>query len=789
MSATLPNPFITGGPVPPEYFIGRESLIKKCYDRMTGPARGGIALYGEEGLGRTSLLYYLRRYIQKEQEQTVDQPDVLVHLYCPDMGKFTPDNFFHSIIETIAETEEDPDLLDQVDALLDKGKINYRIFRRFLRNLKRQNRSLILFLDGFAWIVSHKTSDEKVVGDFLSHLRSLTNDDGFSFVLLVATREPLDSLCGDIVQKRPESHFYNVLSFQPVPPFTDQDIDSLLANALQKADLKFDQKDRELLNRLAGRHPALIQIAAFHLFEERRQGPLTSAVYKSVTKAFEDEASHRFHQFWEVSSVLEKALLIFLILVNLPESIEGRPEFAKEETARIYQTYEAEITNLVQRGLVRTANESYYIFSVVFTRWIAREVDVNAEVALLQQQDFPEKGFLTRIWNIFLKIAPRLTLDLLGQGLVPRAVNPGDLPLVPPNYQNPAKLGRGNFGTVFKAIDIRLQRPVAIKALHHDPAMPIEDGQRRLLKEAQASSNLKHPNIVTIYSVEQVDDQIFLVMEYLEGKTLRQILNEEETISLDRFIHLLAQAASALDYAHGEGVIHRDVKPENLMVTSEDELKLMDFGIAKVSKDEMNKSMTTTQRGELKGSVLYMSPEQVNQISLKGSSDLFSLATVAYEMLCGVSPWQGSSHYEVMKNITELPLKSLVDYNIPQAHILLDDIFKKALAKEAANRHSSCQEFIEALKAATDHLKNRGVLVISRVASSGNTGGEVELRSWLQKFSEKDLYILCYDFPDLKIVYDQLEIVDKTEVVKEIVRIAEETALTDKMLEWIKSSI
>ena len=234
---------------------------------------------------------------------------------------------------------------------------------------------------------------------------------------------------------------------------------------------------------------------------------------------------------------------------------------------------------------------------------------------------------------------------------------------------------------------------MAIKWLHS--YLRVSSTDSRLLKEARAASQLQHPHIVTVYDVVEANGQIFLVMEYLEGQTLVELLRKEKRLPLAQVIILVEQAAAALDYAHAQGIIHRDIKPANLMIIPTNILKLTDFGIAKIAGDPQ-----TTHGSEFKGTVIYMSPEQTNQQPLDGRSDLFSLATVTFEMLSGASPWPGQGVLELMTQIATappLPLAPFAGSNAAE----LDVIFQKALAKDPAERFQRGADFVQALKQVT----------------------------------------------------------------------------------------
>jgi branched-chain amino acid transport system substrate-binding protein len=260
-------------------------------------------------------------------------------------------------------------------------------------------------------------------------------------------------------------------------------------------------------------------------------------------------------------------------------------------------------------------------------------------------------------------------------------------------YEIQAEIGRGGMGTVYLAHDPLLQRRVAVKVL-----APYLVGQpvliERFLREARAAARLKHPNIVTIYDVGQEGSTYYFVMEYVEGPSLATALAQRDPMSPGEIVKLLRPLASALDYAHGQGLVHRDVKPGNILLAPGGEPALGDFGIARAAEDAR---LTTT--GTLVGTPEYMSPEQARGEAVDRRSDLYSLAIVAYELLGGATPFAGSTPHGVLyRQVHEAPpplrRARLEGQAWPPA---VDAVLRKALAKDPGERYETAGTFVEAL--------------------------------------------------------------------------------------------
>jgi serine/threonine protein kinase/ABC-type transport system substrate-binding protein len=269
------------------------------------------------------------------------------------------------------------------------------------------------------------------------------------------------------------------------------------------------------------------------------------------------------------------------------------------------------------------------------------------------------------------------------------------------HYRILEKIGQGGMGEVYKAEDLKLGRQVALKLL---PAGAPGDqkAKSRLLQEARAASALNHPNIVTIHSIEETEGFDFIVMEYVEGQTLKAVI-DSGTLEISRLLDIGAEIADALFAAHSAGFIHRDIKPSNILITPRGQAKILDFGLAKLVplKDEKLSGEQTmsklTKTGIIVGTVAYMSPEQTRGEPLDFRTDIFSLGAVLYQAATGNVPFSGPSVLSVLHEIATLdpPSPSTISNQVPQG---LDVIIQRALAKNRDHRYSSAAELAEALR-------------------------------------------------------------------------------------------
>ncbi|MCZ6779389.1 MAG: serine/threonine protein kinase [Acidobacteria bacterium] len=268
-------------------------------------------------------------------------------------------------------------------------------------------------------------------------------------------------------------------------------------------------------------------------------------------------------------------------------------------------------------------------------------------------------------------------------------------------YELIREIGRGAMGRVYLARDPAIDRQVALKTVSFMEGFPEEErkvARQRFLGEARAAGGLLHPSIITIFDVGEHDGQPFIAMEYVEGTTLEKHSRPPDLLEVERVVALIAQAARALQHAHTRNIVHRDIKPPNLMLANDGTIKIADFGLAK------NAAANLTQDGTILGTPYYMSPEQVMGRQLDGRSDLFSLAVVLYELLGGYRPFEAEDIRTILYRIAHEPVPRLEENGrpIPRA---LHEVLTRALAKKREERFANGEILACALEKA---LHNRG---------------------------------------------------------------------------------
>jgi predicted Ser/Thr protein kinase len=296
------------------------------------------------------------------------------------------------------------------------------------------------------------------------------------------------------------------------------------------------------------------------------------------------------------------------------------------------------------------------------------------------------------------------------------------------NYTVEELLGKGGMGVVYRARDTRLGRSVALKVLKPE-VLQDSDRRRRFIQEARAASAVNHPAIAQIYDIEESDDTTFITMEYVDGSTVRKLVERQE-LDLGSALEVGIQVAEGLARAHEAGIIHRDIKSDNVMVTRDGHPKILDFGLAKLMDSDTGSSesgasrmetVTRTQAGMILGTVNYMSPEQARGLPADRRSDVFSFGILLYEMASGVLPFKGASMLDTLHAIAYEQTRPITTLkaNLPYS---LQKVIDRCLQKKPEDRYQDLRETVTDLKR------------VKREAESGVTGGMPlmdRVRIWL----------------------------------------------------------
>jgi len=292
------------------------------------------------------------------------------------------------------------------------------------------------------------------------------------------------------------------------------------------------------------------------------------------------------------------------------------------------------------------------------------------------------------------------------------------------HYRIDSKIGAGGMGDVYLADDTKLARKVAIKFLHEKFSKE-EDLLNRFIQEAKAASALNHPNILTVYEIGEHDGRHYISAEYIDGKTLRERMKQR--LTFDETVSIMLQTAEALSAAHRAGIVHRDVKPENIMIRPDGYVKVLDFGLAKLAEvnnsggEEETKKLVKTNPGVVMGTVAYMSPEQARGKTTDARSDVFSFGIVLYELLTGKVPFAGETMTDVLSSIISIepqPITTLAPHLPKELH----RIVQKTLRKKRDLRYQTTQDLLVDLKDLRDELHLEAKLEQTAVPNKTDSG-------------------------------------------------------------------
>src|SRR5438132_1409862 len=293
-------------------------------------------------------------------------------------------------------------------------------------------------------------------------------------------------------------------------------------------------------------------------------------------------------------------------------------------------------------------------------------------------------------------------------------------------YEIRSKIGEGGMGELYLAQDTKLDRKVALKILPAEVAAH-SDRMKRFVQEAKAASALNHPNIITIYEIDETDSINFIAIEFIEGETLRERIRNTSPMKLSEILDVANQTASALSAAHAANIVHRDIKPENIMLRRDGIVKVLDFGLVKLmdppemGAEDATRPLVQTDAGVVMGTVAYMSPEQARGLPVDARTDIWSLGVVLYEMAAGRLPFEGETATDVILSIVEREPPPLARYS-KDTPAELERIVSKALRKNKEERYQTAKDLALDLKNLKQELEVQARLERSIESRAGRGG-------------------------------------------------------------------
>ncbi len=633
----MKNPFIAGNWVRGERFFGRQHLIREILEGQ----RQYLWVAGTRRLGKTSLLKQLE-YLTREGPYA----NRYVPLFWDIQGSQTAAGLQESLLESVDDAADRFEAIGvDLDALEDEDV--FGILRTLKRRAKEANLTLLLLCDEVEELINVEKHNPEV----LPRLRRFFQRGDNVFTVLTATRRL------SVLEKA---------SLPNTSPFLSGFVPPVYLPLLEEPEARrliqqwpFSEEVVQAVLAKTDRHPYLIQLVCRRLVEVGDLGQVVEEV------VHDDMISHFFSVDFQYLQDAERTLLLH-VLQSRALSLRQLETLMQVPAPRIIQM----LFELSQLGMVNQVDGEYGIANYFFEQWLWREKERLFSPSELKRAQ-PTKTAAAPA----LRTSP---LPKVGEHLA--------------QHEILEQIGSGGMGVVFKGRDVKLNRLVALKVLA--PALMSDpDFKARFLLEAQTASALNHPNICTIYQIGEEAGLLFISMELVEGETLRTWAAEGERTLLEK-LKVAIEAAKGLAHAHSKGVIHRDIKAENIMVTHEGGVKIMDFGLAKAARSR-NASLTKT--GTTLGTLAYMSPEQVSGLDVDHRSDIFSFGIVLYELLTGQLPFTGEYELSIMYailNETPAPLRALK----PELPEEPEALIHQALQKDRDQRPASMLEVVTALE-------------------------------------------------------------------------------------------
>lgn len=596
-----------------------------------------VSIVGPRKIGKTSLLFHLMRPATWPQ-LGMTADFLFVYLDCEVLGEGSHEDIFGQFAAGMVAALEERQL--PPEPALDKAveKPSRLAFETAVRRLNQRHLSVVLILDEFERLSTNPSLNV----NFFNALRSAAGR--YQLIFLTASASPLIQLTYSGKSREIlSSPFFNIFAQQFLGLMPEKEARSLIHTPSQASGFTITSKTADFLYKLAGGHPFCLQVACFHACESSDH---LDDLHQRVMR----ELEANFKYYWRNLSQLEQETLVNLLSVVV--------RLAQDTTlAHI-------LRDLTHKCLLVAEGGSYHYAFQAWADFVGTQADTKQIVRV-----------------------ESLTGTLIGTNLGA--------------YEIHGLLARGGMAEVYKGVHSRLGRPVAIKVL---PLQLAGEGdfRRRFEREARAVAALKHPNIVQVFDFGDINDTCYLVMEYVDGKDLTYYLRERPgPMPLGDVLPLLRDVASALDYAHTQGVVHRDIKPSNVLleiVTMVHPAQLpyrailTDFGIAKLI------SATSSNTGSgMMGTLDYMAPEQIQSAgTVDHYADIYALGVLAYRMITGVLPFTGDNPGKVLTGHLYYPVPDPRSF-VPDVPPFVANALQRVMAKEPKNRFPTAGELVVAL--------------------------------------------------------------------------------------------
>jgi predicted Ser/Thr protein kinase len=642
----MKNPFVAGNWVRGSNFFGRQPLIHEILDGN----RDYLWVAGTRRFGKTSTLKQIE-LLTSEGEYA----EKYISLFWDIQGSQDIDGLKESLLESVEDAEERfMDLGVTIDALEEEDV--FGILRKLRKKAKDENLKLLLLCDECEELINI----EKKNPEALPKLRRAFQQGENVRTVLAATKRLSILENSSIPQTSPFLYGF-------VPPTYLTRLEDDEAKRLIKQGNFDDETVYEIMDK-TNNHPYLIQLICRRLYET----PNLSKVIEEVS--MDDMIGHFFAVDFQNLQPKEAEILLHILQNQTVTLGYLQSQIGESAEQLIRQLY-----GLIQLGAIKQQDGHYLISNYFFETWLQREKEKLFSDSTLKRAQPTLK--------IPTPIVPISGLPEVGQKLG--------------NHEILAKIGSGGMGTVFKGKDLKLNRTVAIKILRPD-LMNDPEFRERFIVEAQSASAMNHPNIATIYQLDEQEGVYFIVMEFIEGQNLR-VWQKAHPDDVNKALDLAIQAGKGLAHAHSKNIIHRDIKSDNIMITHEGVAKIMDFGLAKSLKRHHGH---ITKTGTTLGTLCYMSPEQASGLPTDHRSDIFSFGVLLYELFTGELPFAGDFELTILYSILNeepRPLRQ-VKPDLP-APAELENIVSKALQKNKEKRYQSMDELVEDLEKLRKKIK------------------------------------------------------------------------------------